>query len=67
MDTMKEFLRNTTQNEYIDRLSSLLLGYIATPQKNLNTSRELYLEDLPGVLLNLSGDIYLALLMMLHL
>ena len=56
METMKEFFRNTTQNEYIDRLSSLLLGYIATPQRDLNTSRELYLEDLPGVLLNLSGD-----------
>ena len=56
METMKEFLRNNTQNEYIERLSSLLLGYIATPQRDLNTSRELYLEELPGVLLNLSGD-----------
>ena len=56
METMKEAFKNSTQNEYIGRLSSLLVGYIATPQKDLNTSRELDLEDLRGVLLNLSGD-----------
>ena len=56
METMKEDLKNSTQNEYIDRLSSLLAGYIAAPERDLNTSSELDLEDLRGVLLNLSGD-----------
>ena len=56
METMKEIIKNSTQNEYIDRLSSLLVGYIATPQRDLNTSIELDLEDLRGVLLNLSVD-----------
>ena len=56
METMKEVLKNSTQNEYIDRLSSLLAGYIAAPERDLNTSSELDLEDLRGALLNLSGD-----------